>query len=96
MRRSKRSIVFRAESQPDKSTRVDLAATIEFLIGLKPLQRVDGVVVPLTVRLTFEVTPIRQRFLNFRIATGIGMQLISRRWSASGTASAAMRYSAVR
>ena len=63
------------EPQADQCEGVDFAVVIEFLIGLKTLERLDGIIFPLAVRLALEVAPLLQRFLNFLVAIRFRMLL---------------------
>ena len=92
MRRRKRNIMLRTKAQSDKREGADFAVRIKFLIRLKTLQRVNGIVVPLAVHFTLEVTSISKCFLDFQIAAGVRMQLIGGCCRAS-SAAARMRTS---
>lgn len=76
MGRQKRGVMLWSQTQIDESKRIDLAIAIELLIGLKPPQGIDGIIIPLTVHFTFEVAPIGQGFLDFCITVRVGVQLI--------------------
>lgn len=85
MRRQIR-IVFRPEAQSDQAERVDLSVSIEFLIRLKPLQRVDRIIAPNAVRLALEIAAIGKRLLYFGVAAGVRVELIARSGSTPGPA----------
>lgn len=83
--------MLRTKSQTRERTRTDFAVVGETLIHLKMLQRLRGIIIPVTVGLAFEIAAILQRLLDFLIAIGIGALLIERLGGsrAAGTANPA-------
>jgi hypothetical protein len=56
-----------------------MAIIIQLLIGLKPLERIDGIVPPLTIYFAFEITFVGQRLLNLLVSVRLGAKLIGGR-----------------
>jgi len=63
--------MLRPEAQSDEREGVDLSVVVQILVGLEAFQSINRIVIPLSVRVTFEIASIRKRFLDLGVTATV-------------------------